>query len=168
MEFVAIGKIVKPIGTRGELKIQPLTTDPQRFQTIQHVWIGQSETVNKPFEIESVRIENRFVVAQVEAIDTMDAAEQLRDEYLFVTQEESVQPPDGSYFMDDVIGCEVVTDTQVVVGVVKDMLTLPANDIWVVKSDRKEILIPAVKSIIREVNIEKKRIIIRPVEGMLE
>ncbi len=93
---------------------------------------------------------------------------ELRNRYLFVPKEESIKLRPGSYFMDDVIGCEVVTEEQMKIGIVTDLLTLPANDVWVVRNGAKEILIPAVKAIIRKVDVKKKRITIHALEGLLE
>jgi len=70
--------------------------------------------------------------------------------------------------MDDIIGCEVVTEEQMKVGIVADLLSLPANDIWVVRNGKKEFLIPAVKAIIRKVDVKAKRITIHALEGLLE
>jgi len=70
--------------------------------------------------------------------------------------------------MDDIIGCEVVTEEQMKVGIVADLLSLPANDIWVVQNGKKEFLIPAVKAIIRNVDVKMKRITIHALEGLLE
>ena len=83
-------------------------------------------------------------------------------------KKDAVKLQNGSYFVDDVIGCEVVTEEQMIVGVITDLLSLPMNDLWVVKKDAKEILIPAVKAIIRQVDIENKRITINALDGLLD
>ncbi len=83
-------------------------------------------------------------------------------------KEDAVKLRDGSYFIDDIIGCEVVTEEQTIVGKITDLLSLPMNDLWVVKKDAKEILIPAVKTIIRQVDIENKRITIHALDGLVD
>jgi 16S rRNA processing protein RimM len=168
MDLIAIGRISKPIGTRGEVRILPFTDDKQRFSDLQFVWMGENEEVVEQREIRTVRIDAKHVVLSIRGVETVEKAEEFRDQYLFVPKENMVQLRKGSYFVDDVIGCEVVTEEQNVVGKITDLLSLPANDVWVVRKGAKEILIPAVKAIIRHVDVEQKRITIHALEGLLD
>jgi 16S rRNA processing protein RimM len=168
MELIAIGRISKPIGTRGEIKILPLTDDPKRFAVLQSVWVGHQESAAKQLDVIAVRIETRQIAVRLSGVENADAAEQIRDQYLFVPKEEVIKLRSGSYFMHDVIGCEVLTQDNVKVGTVSDLFSLPSNDVWLVRNGEKEILIPAVKEIIKQVDIEKKRITIHAVEGLLD
>jgi len=104
----------------------------------------------------------------LDGINTVQEAEKVRDRYLFIPKEQVVTLPPGSYFVDDVIGCEVVTEDDVHIGKVFDLISLPANDVWVVQNGKKEILIPAVKEIIRNVDVEKRRITIHALEGLID
>lgn len=168
MELIAIGRISKPIGTRGEVKILPLTADPQRFTILRSVWVGHRETAAKQQKVLAARVDSRQIVVSLSGIENANVAEQLRDQYLFVLKEEVVKLRAGSYFMDDVIGCEVVTEDNIKVGKVSDLFSLPANDLWMVWNGKKKILIPAVKEIIWHVDVEKKRITIHALEGLLD
>ena len=115
-----------------------------------------------------MRIDSRQIVLSVQGIETVEEAKKITGCYLFVQKENAVQLRDGSYFIDDVIGCEVVTEEQKNIGVITDLLTLPMNDVWVVRKDTKEFLIPAVKSIIRQVDIENKCVTIHALDGLLD
>jgi 16S rRNA processing protein RimM len=168
MDLIAIGRIAKPIGTRGDVKVLLLTDDQKRFEGLRSVFVGDNEGSALPRDITSLRIDAKQVVLHFGGFESVEEAEQLRDQYLFVPQEESVKLNAGSYFVDEVIGCDVVTEEQKNVGIVTDILALPANDIWVVRNGEKEILIPAVKAIVRRVEIEKKRITIHALEGLIE
>jgi 16S rRNA processing protein RimM len=168
MDLIAIGRISKPRGTHGELSVSPLTDDKQRFAGMESIWLGYDETAAEQREIEVVRIDAYQVVVRIKGVETAGEAETLRNKYLFVPQEKIINLRAGTYFIDDVIGCEVVTEDQKRVGRVSDLLTLPANDIWVVDDGEKEILIPAVKEIIRKVDIAEKRITIHALEGLIE
>lgn len=168
MDLIAIGRILKPIGRRGEVKIHPLTDDKDRFKVLQSVWVGDDETTAELDNVAAVRVDKKHVVVSLETVETTYEAEQLRHKYLLVPKEKAVKPRTGSFFVNDVIGCEVVTEEQIKIGVVTDLLTLPANDVWVVWNGVKEILIPAVKAIIRQVDVENKRITIHMLEGLLE
>ncbi len=168
MDLIAIGRISKPIGTRGEMKVLPLTDDRLRFTDLQSVWIGHDSKRAEQRDIQIVRIDAKQVVISVDGIETLQEANNFRNMYLFVPKEQTIKLHTGSYFMDDIIGCEVVTEEQMKVGIVADLLSLPANDIWVVRNGKKEFLIPAVKAIIRNVDVKMKRITIHALEGLLE
>jgi len=168
MDLIAIGRISKPIGTRGELKVSPLTHDNRRFMNLSTVWLGHDAADVELKKILKVRIDTRQVVLNFDGIETVEEAEKIKNLYLFVPKEDAVKLQNGSYFVDDVIGCEVVTEEQTTVGMITDLLSLPMNDVWVVKKDAKEILIPAVKAIIRHVDVENKRITIHAFDGLLD
>jgi 16S rRNA processing protein RimM len=168
MDLIAIGRISRPIGTRGEVNILPLTQDKQRFKNLPDVWIGFDAANAELKKILNVRINTKQVVFCFDGIETVEEAEKIKDSFLFVAKEDAVKLRDGSYFIDDIIGCEVVTEEQTTVGKITDLLSLPMNDLWVVKKDAKEILIPAVKAIIRQVDIENKRITIRALDGLVD
>jgi len=168
MELIAIGRISRPIGTRGGMKVLPLTEDKLRYTDIQSVWIGHDSKRAEQRNIHIMRIDAKQVVISMDGIENAQEADKFRNMYLFIPKEKTIKLHAGSYFMDDIIGCEVVTEEQMKVGIVADLLSLPANDIWVVQNGKKEFLIPAVKAIIRNVDVKMKRITIHALEGLLE
>jgi 16S rRNA processing protein RimM len=168
MDLIAIGRISRPIGTRGEVKVLPLTDNKQRFAGLQSAWVGPDATRVEQRDILAVRIDTKHVVVSLNGIETPHEAKEFRSKYLFVQKEQAIKLNSGSYFMDEVMGCEVVTEEQVKVGIVTDLLSLPANDVWVVRNGTKEFLVPAVKAIIRKVDVKMKCITIHALEGLLE
>jgi 16S rRNA processing protein RimM len=168
MDLIAIGRISKPIGARGEAKISPLTYSEERFAALSDVWIGHEPEHVTLKRILKARIDARRIVVTFEGIETVEDAERLRDAYLFVAQKDSVHPQNGTYFIDDVIGCEVVTEEQTYVGRISNLFSLPMNDVWIIQKGSQEIFIPAVKDIIRQVDVENKRITIHALDGLLE
>ena len=115
-----------------------------------------------------MRIDANQVTLFFEGIATVEESEKFKDSYLFVRKEDAVKLQTGRYFIDDVIGCEVVTEEHVNVGVITDLFSLPMNDVWVVREKTKEILLPAVKAIIRQVDVENRRITIHSLDGLLD
>jgi 16S rRNA processing protein RimM len=168
MELIAVAKILKPIGIRGELKIQLLTDESERLLLLRSVWIGKKEQAATEHKIFRVRQNAQQCVAAVQGIETVEAAEMLRDQFLFVPSDEIVPPRTGRYFVDDVLGCEMATQDGRHVGTIVDILTLPANDLWVVRNGKNEVLIPAVKAIVKEVDVMQKRVVIDSPEGLIE
>ena len=132
------------------------------------VWLGYDAVNAELKKILNVRIYNKQVVLKFYGTETVEEAEKLKDLYLFVPKEDAIKLQNGSYFVDDVIGCEVVTEEQVHIGMITDLLSLPMNDVWVVKKDEKEILIPAVKAIIRLVDVEHKRVTVHSLDGLFD
>lgn len=168
LELIAIGRIVKPIGTRGEVKVIPLTDDQQRFANVKSVWVGVNAYSANRRDILKVRIEAGHVIINLSDIETLKAAEELRNSYLFIPKDKSIEPNTGRYYVDDILGCEVLNEEHKVVGTIKDVFSLAMNDIWVVWNGKKEMLIPAVKAIVKRVDIGMKQIIIHDIEGLLE
>jgi 16S rRNA processing protein RimM len=166
--MIAVGRITKSVGLKGEVRVAMLTDSPERFTRLKSVWCGTEEATAVRFSILSMRIEPSAVVLKLKEIDSRTLADEHRGEYLFVEAKDTVAPGRGSYFIHDIIGMKVVTEAGEEVGNVRDVMELPANDVWVVTSGTKEILIPAIKEVIRLVDLKGRSVVIRPLEGMLE
>lgn len=166
--MIAVGRITKSVGIRGEVRVSMLTDSPERFVKLEAVWCGTDETTAVRFSILSMRIERSAVVLKLKEIDSRSLADEHRGEYLFVESKDTVAPGKGSYFIHDIIGMKVVTEAGEEIGRVRDVMEMPANDVWVVTSGTKEILIPAIKEVIRQVDLNGRTVVIRPLEGMLE
>jgi 16S rRNA processing protein RimM len=167
-DFVALGKISSPVGLRGEVRITPWTDSSERFSVLKKVWIGRNSEDSKEFAVLEVRITGRNPVLKLDGIETRSGAEQLKDHMVLIPGSEIVQPPVGSFFIDDVLGMNVVTEEGKRVGIVREILRLPSNDLWQVDSGSRLISIPAVKEFIRKVDLQSKTVVIHEVEGLLD
>jgi 16S rRNA processing protein RimM len=105
---------------------------------------------------------------KLKEIESRGAADQRRGEFVFVEEKDKTVPKKGSYFIDDIIGMKVVTDEGDEIGTVTEVMKLPANDVWVVTGGKSEILIPAIKKVIRSVDLQRRTVVIRPLEGLLD
>jgi 16S rRNA processing protein RimM len=166
--MIAVGRITKSVGIKGEVRVAMLTDSPERFVKLKAVWIGSDETAAVRYAILTVRVERSAVVLKLKEIDSRTLADELRGCYLFIEAKDTVAPKKGSYFIHDIIGMKVVTEAGDEVGSVRDVMELPANDVWVVADGKKEILMPAIKEVIRLVDVNGRTVVIRPLEGMLE
>jgi 16S rRNA processing protein RimM len=166
--MIVIGRISRCVGIRGEVKIVPLTDDPERFAGLETVWVGPDESRAEQCTIATVRTTRSGVVLKMREIGSRLAAEMRRGSYVYVADANALKPPPGSYFIHDIIGMEVSTDQGELVGVVKDVLKLPANDVWVVVRGKTEILLPATKNVIVSVDVRRRVVVIHPMEGLLE
>lgn len=166
--MIAVGKISKSVGVEGEMKVALLTDSADRFRRLKSVWIGSGEEAASEYRLESVRVTASAIVLQLGGIHTRTEADEKRGQYVFVADKEKIRPKKGSYFIHEIIGMNVVDEAGTQIGIVTEVMQLPAHDVWVVHSGEKEVLIPAIKEVVRSVNLGRKTITIRPMEGMLD
>ena len=166
--MIAVGRITRGVGLKGELNVSLLTDSSERFDQLKTVWIGTDESLAGKHAVVDVRKTNSAVVLKLKDVDSRTAADGFRGQMVFVASKDAVAPKKGSYFIHDIIGMEVETETGEQIGIVQDVMQLPANDVWVVVKGDKEYLIPAIKDVIRSVDVQRRRVVIRPLEGLLE
>lgn len=168
LEYLIIGQLVNTHGVKGELKATALTDDPQRFLKLKWVYIDKNGTLEK-HNILSVKFFKQFVILKFDGIDTMEAAEKLKGMYLKIDRANAVKLPKDSFFITDIIGLQVYDENNALLGKLTHVLQTGSNDVYVVKdTEGKEILIPALKSVVKEVSIENKRISVILPKGLLD
>ncbi len=163
-----IGYILKPQGLKGELKVESVTPYLERFNRLDRVFLQLKEK-KQTYSIENVRISDRFVYLKFTEINSRDDAELLRNAEVLIEENDLIQPAQDEYFIHDLIGCQVISENNDVIGVLSDVIQLSSNDVYVLKNGEGiEILIPATKEIVKRVNVGQKQIIIHVLEGLLE
>lgn len=163
---ILIGEISRPHGIRGEVKVRPRTDFPGKFEKLvgKEVWV-EPEGVpaeGRFLKIQSVRYHGGFVLVKFEGLDSVEEVEKLRGQEIYIHREMREPLPEGEFYIEDLIGAKVVTEEGEVLGQVERVDKLPANDVMVVG----DLLLPVIKDVILEVDIEKKRIVVRPLEGL--
>jgi 16S rRNA processing protein RimM len=163
-----IGYILKPQGLKGEVKVESVTPYLERFNRLDRVFLQLKEK-KQAYSIENVRVSDRFVYLKFAEINSRDDAELLRTAEVLIEEKDLIQPAQDEYFIHDLIGCQVISENNDVIGVLSDIVQMSSNDVYVVKNGEGiEILIPATKEIVKRVNVEQKQIIIHMLEGLLE
>lgn len=165
-----IGQITNTQGINGEVRVFPLTNDPNRFKKLDWVYLSNqnSEELTK-YQIEGVRLHNNYVIVKFTDIKTMNEAEMLKGKIIRIPREKAVKLPKDSYFIADLIGMKVYDIDNNYLGIIHDVLETGSNDVYVIKQqEAKDLLIPAIKDVVREVNIDDKKMIIKLIEGLLE
>ena len=109
------------------------------------------------------KLQKDKVILKLEDIDTMDAAEKLKTKYLQVKREDAVKLPEGRYFVVDIIGCKAIDTEGQDLGQVKEVIFTGSNDVYWVKG-KKDIMVPVIESVVKEIDVENSKIIIEPVE----
>lgn len=177
LERLRIGEIVSVHGVKGALKVLPLTDNPIRFCSLTEVDIvpkrggrkGLNESNGTTYKVLSATPAGNVVLLKLYGIDDRDKAEQFRGMFLEIPREKAVKLPRDSYFIGDLLGCIVMTESGEILGKLTDVQSTGANDIYEVKADdKKAIWLPAIGDVIKDVNIEKGEIIVSLLPGLRE
>jgi len=166
-DWVDIGRIRKPHGLRGNMRADLLTDVPERFKDLEQVWLESGNGERSPYTIESCKTERNALMLKFAGVDTPEAADKLRGAYIQVPDDQKAQLPEGQFYVCDLIGSKVLTEDGSEVGMLREILQMPANDIFVVDTPDGESLIPAIQEVIVELDAVNKRVVIRPMSGLI-
>lgn len=167
--MLTIGKIINTHGINGELKILEQTDFPERFTAGNLIYIINSKKEAVEVEIESYRVMNKFGLLKIKGYDHIKDAEALKGLELKIKKEQAGKLDEGEYYYFEIIGCEVYTTNNELIGVIDSVMSPGANDVWVVlNEDKKEFLIPFIPTIVKNVDVKNKRVEIEIMEGLLD
>ncbi len=165
---VAIGYVVRPKGVRGEAVVEPLTGDVDRFDEVEEVTLERSGQPPKRLRIAGWRIDGRGILVKFAGIDSPErVAGELSKGYLTIPREEVPDPPEGSYYVFDLVGCRVEDEDGSELGKVADVQEMPSADLLVIRNGQKEVLIPLVGDFVTEVLVSERRVVVAGVEDLV-
>ena len=166
-EYLEIGQIVNTFGIKGQVKVVPFTDDITQFDTLKQIYIEKRKNLEL-FEIEKSNYHKNMIILKLKGIDTPKQAESLRNCYIKINRKDARKLPEGTYFIVDLIGLDVYTDEEKLLGTLEDIYNAGSSDIYVVRtSEGKQILLPAIKDVIKKVDIENKKVIVHIIEGLI-
>ena len=169
-EFYTVGKLVNTQGIRGEVRIISETDFPEeRYRKGQELYLFHpSFPQPKPLTVASSRPHKNFYILSFEGITSINEVEKFKGGVLKVRAEDRGELEEGEFYFQDIIGCEVFTDEGERLGIVKEILQPGANDVWVVKPDKgRDILLPYIDPVVREINVADKRITVHLLPGLV-
>ncbi|MBS4207647.1 ribosome maturation factor RimM [Bacillus sp. FJAT-50079] len=166
-----VGKIVNTHGIHGEVRVISKTDFPEERYAVGNQLMlflqGKQEPI--ALTVRSYRRHKNFDLLMFEGYTNINMVESWKNSILKVSAEQLGELPSGEYYFHEIIGCDVITNDNRYIGVVKEILTPGANDVWVVKSESgKEILIPYIADVVIDISINEKKIIIEPMVGLIE
>ena len=165
-EFFELGQIVNTFGIKGFVKVVPYTEDITKFEQLNKVFLVKNNN-KKEYEIEEVKYHKNFVLIKFKNINTVEDAENLRNCYIQIDRETLGEPDEGTYYIADLIGLDVYSDDGNLLGILEDIYNTGSNDIYVVKDkDGRQILLPAISDVIKEINIADKKILVHLINGL--
>ncbi len=151
-EYLMIGEITKPQGVRGELKVRPITADPYRFEGMTEAYVKRGDayelvhfTVN--------RVTGDAAYLSLDGVENREDAEKLRGTFLYVDRAHAIELTEDETFLCDLVGLKGIDDEGRAIGVLADVLQPGGNDVYVFKGPRGEVLVPALKSVVKRVDL---------------
>ena len=164
-----IGIIVKPQGIAGEMRVLPTTDDPERFGLLKEVLVRFPKGQDETYKIVSTRLHKGLVLLKLEGITDRNAAEKMTRGVLLIPPEQAIPLNADEYFIRDLIGLTVQTESGEAIGTIKDVFPTGANDVYTVQNeDGKTFMIPAIKDVVRAVSMESRTMTVRLLDGLLE
>ena len=166
-QLLQVGVISSTHGVRGEVKVFPTTDDVKLFKKLKKVILDTGKE-QLPLEIEGVKFFKQFVILKFRGIDNINDIEKYKGKRLLVDREHAVKLKKDEYFIADMIGMDVFTEDGELFGALKDVMETGANDVYIIEmSDGKEVLVPAIKQCILDVDIENRKMVIHLLEGLV-
>ena len=167
-ERLQVGVISSTHGVRGEVKVFPTTDDVNRFKKLKEV-ILVTEKTEKVLKITSVKFFKQFAILKFEGIDSLNDVEVYKGAQLFVDRKHAVKLEKDEYFIADLIDLTVVDEEENEIGILVDVMKTGANDVYIVKNEEgKELLFPAIKECILNVDFKKKKVTVHVMDGLLD
>ena len=154
-DLIRVGVIINTFGVKGEVKIYP---DIDYFDELERVFID-----GKEYKIEKLRDQKGIIIAKFEGIDDINQIESLKNEEVMIALEDRPELPEGKHYVGDLLGLEVITEDGQVLGTLNNIYNTGANDIYEVG----EILLPATDEVIKQIDMENKKIIVHLLKGLI-
>lgn len=166
LRYLAIGRIVRAHGLRGEVSAVVLTEFPERFDTTEWVYLG-NEFEATAYRLESYRWHKTNVLLKLEGVNDRTQADTLRGQLVQVPIEEAIPLPEGTYYLYQLIGLQVKSTTGELLGTITQVLETGANDVYLVRSEDRELLLPAIPDVIKQIDIDSGVMVVHVIDGLI-
>ena len=167
-DLLQVGAIAQTHGIRGEVKVFPMTDDVRRFQKLKEIILDTGKE-KMTLEIESVKYFKKFVILKFKGFDNINDIERYKGKALYVTRENAVKLGRDEYFIADLIDLEVYDEDEHYLGVLVNVIETGANDVYEVKfEDGREVLFPAIRQCILDVDMENRKMKVHIMDGLLD
>ena len=166
-EKLEVGQIVNTFGINGFVKVYPYVNDIKRFDDLNKIYIKlRKEEVE--LEIEEVKYQKNMVLLKLKGINTIEEAEKLRNAYIEIDRKDAIPLKKDEYFIADLLGLEVFTDTGEKLGILDDIYNNGSSDIFVVKNELgKQFLLPYIDEVVKKIDLNLGKIIVHLIDGLI-
>jgi 16S rRNA processing protein RimM len=162
---LVVGRVLAPWGRAGQVRAEILTDFPERFSRLDEILVGEDHV---PYRLQSARLHKGQVVLKLEGVDDPEQASELRGELLYIPTSEAMPLGEDQYYHYQIVGLDVWTDDGRYLGRITDILETGANDVYVVRQDGREVLIPALAQVVQEVDLAHQRMTVTLLPGLVE
>lgn len=167
-DLFQVGAVTGTHGLRGEVKVFPTTDDPSRYERLKEVIVDTGKE-QQTLKIRHVKFFKQMVIVKFAGLNDINEAEKYKGARLYVTRENALELAEDEYYFADLAGLRVETEEGEVLGTVKDILQTGANDVYVVgREKKKDLLLPAIKDCVKQIDLEGGRMVIHLLPGLLE
>ena len=161
-QYLEVGKVTNVHGLMGEVRVQPWADSPDFLCQFKTLYVDKAHW---PIRVERARVHKNMVILKLEGVTDVNGALAMRNAVLYIDRKDA-NLPEGSFFLADLMNMEVRDTQGNVLGKIADVLTLPANNVYVVRGGEREIMIPAVDQFVKEVNVDEGYMTVALIEGM--
>lgn len=165
--LVRVGRIVRPHGVRGEVRVMPDTDFPQRLAALQEILLVKADR-SAVVQVETVRPGGAHVLMKLSGIDSVEQAEAWRGAEVAVPRAQAAPLGAGQHYVFEVLGLRAETEDGRVLGTVTEILRTGSNDVYVIRDRAREVLVPAISTVVLQIDVAGGRVVIRPLDGMLD
>ncbi len=165
---MAVGKVLSTHGRRGEVKVKPLTDHTQRFSLLERAYLKLERGELIEARIEEVRYHKNFVLIKFESFNDINEALKLKDALIMIERKEVLKLPEDHYYIFDILGLKVYAEDGTYLGIIRGVMGTGSNDVYEVQKEGDSWLLPAIKEVIKKIDIERGEMIIHPLAGLFE
>jgi 16S rRNA processing protein RimM len=162
--YLAVARVAGAHGIRGEVRCEVITDFPERLKRTQRLYRGEGHV---SVDLERARLDKRGAILKLAGVESRDDAEALRGQMLYVAEADAVSLPGDSYFWHQIIGLRVRSDSGDELGQVSEIMQTGSNDVYIVKDDGREILLPAIKDVVQDIDLGAGVMTVHLLEGLL-
>jgi 16S rRNA processing protein RimM len=165
-DLIEIGKAVKSKGLKGCIKAASFCESPELLLSLEEVFLGREIQHVTPFTVEKIVSRGSFFLLDLDGVKTREASDVLIGCYIFAPSHALKELPEGEYYWHDIIGLEVVTDDGLSLGRVESIVPTGSNDVYVCAGGEREILLPAIDDVVKEIDVKKGTMVVTLIEGL--
>ena len=168
IDYLIIGRALRPFGLKGELKLLPITDNIRRFRNIKEIYLKEEQDFRE-VEVEGARVTDNFVFIKLKGYNSKTDVEPFREKLFYVTRRRAIELEEGSYYYYDILNCTVKGLNGEIIGKVFDIQNAGSCDVYFVRSlcEKQEYQIPAISDVIKSIDISQKEIVIDIIDGLM-
>lgn len=168
-KYLELGQIVNTFGIKGQVKVKPFTDDVYQFDEFKTIYVKKQNQEKKEYTIQEVKYHKEMILIKFLGVETPEEGDMLKNAYLLKERAELKPLKENQYYIVDLIGLEVVTDENIYLGKVKDILNTGGNDIYVVENvEGKELLLPGIPDVLKKTDLQARKITVHLIKGLID